>query len=154
MAGPCEETALSHLIFPIVVCAIIIIIVIALTLAALLVIFVYMKMKQRGMSELILVCLMLMKDAYFICMHAASGSHDDNVTLTNGPVGTNSSDLSSVRESEVRVRTRQDHSQHVQNPAYDKAGSDAALQHTYATLEPPPSETCSKQGNLHLQCIN
>ena len=83
------------------------------------------------------------------CMYAANGSHDGNVTLTNGPVGTNSSGLSSIRESEVRARTQQDHLQHVQNQAYAKAGSDVGLQHTYATLEPPPSETCFKQGNIH-----
>ena len=82
-------------------------------------------------------------------MYAASGSHDGNVTLTNGPVGTNLSGLSSARESEVHARTQQDHLQHVQNQAYAKAGSDAGLQHTYATLEPPQSKTCFKQGNTH-----
>ena len=93
-----------------------------------------------------------------VYIHAVGGSRDDNVILTNGPVGTNSSGLSGVQESGVHVRAEQDHLQHVQNQAYDKPGSDAGLQHTYATLEPPPSETCFKQGIQYtcssIQCMN
>ena len=96
------------------------------------------------------------KDAYFVHMYAASSSNGNNVTLINGPVGTNSSGLSSVQEGGVCVRTRKDPLQHVQNQAHDIASSDMGLQHTYATIEPPspinmknhPSETYFKEGNI------
>ena len=97
-----------------------------------------------------------------LTLFTAGSSHNDNVTLTSGPVGRNSGGLSSVQESVAGVRTRkepQQHIVHVQNPAYDNTTSDMGLQHTYATPELPPinmknhpPKTYSKQGNFQ-NCV-